>query len=200
MQKVNLNDVIGRVDDQLLEKALETDSTSKLMELKKMAKKKERSRLFQYISLFSSCLAIFILGMTWYQNHLPSSNNEVLVPNPLIDVSNLNDLSTYLGLNVTNMDFKTIENINTFRGETLGEIKYQDGSTLRIGAGVEDISGIYGGTLVEEITIHDIKVQIKKYEEINYATWTNKNYSYSYIKSDKENIKEIVTKIIERMD
>lgn len=199
MQKVNLNDVIGHLDDKIIEKAIETDNAQKLKELKKIEKKKGRVHILKCFSIFSSCAAVFVLGVIILNNR-PISDDNVLIPNPVTEISNLSELSSYLGLDVTKLDIKPIEEIYIFSGETLGEIKYQDNSALRIGVENNDISGTYGGTLVEEISIKDIKIQIKKMENTNYATWKNNNYSYSYIKADKENLKEMVTKIIERMN
>lgn len=199
MQKVNLNDVLGRLDDKIIEKAIETDNAQKLKELKKIEQKKGRVHILKCFSIFSSCVAVFILGVIMLNNR-PISDDNVLIPNPMTQISNLNELSSYLGLDVTNLDIKPIEGIYTFSDEILGEIRYQDNSTLRIGVGNNDISGIYGGTLVEEITINRINVKMKKSEKTNYAIWNDNNYSYSYIKADKEDLKEMVTKIIERMN
>lgn len=60
--------------------------------------------------------------------------------------------------------------------------------------GTGDISGIYGGTLVNEETIKDIKVQFYSYNDINYANWSKGEYSYSYQNTNgKLNLDELNT-------
>ena len=194
MKRINLNDAIGKIDDKIIEKAIETDNVEKLNELKLIEKKTREEKRIKYFSLFASSFAVIILGIFMINNI--NYNNEVQIPNPIISIDSLEELSKYLGIKTDNFNFKEIENINKFTSEILGEITYKDNSVLRIGKGNNDNSGIYGSRLKEETTINNIKVKIYTFEELEYAVWQKDGYSYSYRKSSNENITEIVKKII----
>lgn len=194
MKRINLNDAIGKIDDKIIEKAIETDTIFKLNELKMIEKKSKKEKLVKYFSLFASSLAVIILGVFMINNI--KYNNDIQIPNPIVSIDSLEELSKYLGIETDKFDFKEIENINKFNSEILGEITYRDNSVLRISKGNNDNSGIYGSTLKEETTINNTKVKIYSFEKLEYATWQKGGYSYSYRKSSSENITEIVKKLI----
>lgn len=194
MKKINLNEAIGKLDDKMIEMAIETDNVEKLKELKQIEKQKVKEKKINYFVFWTSSFAVVILGI--FIINSMNYNNVVQIPNPIVSIDSLNELSNYLGLSTENFDFKEIKKINKYQNEIFGEIIYKDDSTLRISKGKSDNSGIYGSSLVEEIIINNVEVQIYSLEKIEYATWQKGGYSYSYRKSNDENIKDIIKKII----
>ena len=196
MKKINLNDALGKIDDKIIERSIETDSFEKLSELKLIEKKSKQSRLFKYLSCFASAFTVIILGVFVVVNKNYNDENNVLIPNPMVSIDSLDELEKYLGISSLKLDFKEIEEIIKYNNDVLGQITYKDDSVLRISKGNNDNSGIYGSTLKEEITINNTKVKIYYFEELEYAIWQKEGYSYSYRKSSSENITEIVKKLI----
>ena len=194
MKKINLNEAIGKLDDKMIEMAIETDNVEKLKELKQIEKQKAKEKIINYFVFWTSSFAVVILGI--FIINSMNYNNVVQIPNPIVSIDSLNELSNYLGLSTENFDFKEIKKINKYQNEIFGEIIYKDDSTLRISKGKSDNSGIYGSSLVEETVINNVEVQIYSLEKIEYATWQKDGYSYSYRKSNDENIKDIIKKII----
>ena len=194
MKKINLNEAIGKLDDKMIEMAIETDNVEKLKELKQIEKQKVKEKIINYFVFWTSSFAVVILGI--FIINSMNYNNVVQIPNPIVSIDSLNELSNYLGLSTEKFDFKEIKKINKYQNEIFGEIIYKDDSTLRISKGKSDNSGIYGSSLVEETVINNVEVQIYSLEKIEYATWQKDGYSYSYRKSNDENIKDIIKKII----
>lgn len=194
MKKINLNEAIGKLDDKMIEMAIETDNVEKLKELKQIEKQKVKEKIINYFVFWISSFAVVILGI--FIINSMNYNNVVQIPNPIVSIDSLNELSNYLGLSAEKFDFKEIKKINKYQNEIFGEIIYKDDSTLRISKGKSDNSGIYGSSLVEETIINNVEVQIYSLEKIEYATWQKDGYSYSYRKSNDENIKDIIKKII----
>ena len=83
-----------------------------------------------------------------------------------------------------------------FENESLIQIKYIDGSTLRISKENGDNSGIYGATLDKTETINGINVSIYKLDNTVYAVWNDNNYAFSYIFSDNDNTTQILSKLV----
>ena len=196
MKKINLNDALGKIDDKIIERSIETDSFEKLNELKLIEKKSKQNRLFKYFSCFASAFAVIILGVFVVVNKNYNDENNVLVPNPMVSIDSLDELEEYLGISSLKLDFKEIDNIVKYNNDVLGQITYKDGSVLRISKGNNDNSGIYGSKLKDETTINNVKVRIYSFEELEYAVWYKDGYSYSYKKSSNEDITEIIKEVI----
>lgn len=196
MKKINLNDALGKIDDKIIEKSIETDSFEKLNELRLIEKRMKREKIFKYSSYFASAFAVIILGIFVVINKNYNDENNVLIPNPMISIDSLDELEKYLGISSLKLDFKEIDNIIKYNNEVLGQVTYKDGSVLRISKDNNDNSGIYGSRLRNEITINNVNVKIYSFEELEYAVWYKDGYSYSYRKSSNENITEIIEKVI----
>lgn len=192
MKKIKLLDLFNSLDDKLIEQSIEIDNAKKLKEIKKLEKKKKISVFSKYI--FISTTAILLLA--FILPNLSNENNTTQTKNPIIEVTNLNELEKFINKDLSKYKIKTINRMIKYNEEEMIEIEYKDLSTLRISKGNTDNSGIYGATLKEETNINNTKITIYEYENITYATWTLDNYSYSYIASTIENINEILKKII----
>lgn len=194
MKKINLNEAIGKLDDKMIEMAIETDNIEKLKELKQIEKQKTKEKIINCLAFWTSSFAVVILGI--FIINSMNYNNVVQIPNPIVSIDSLNELSNYLGLSTKDFDFKEIKSINKYQNEIFGEVIYKDDSTLRISRGKSDNSGIYGSSLVEETIINNVEVKIYSCGKTEYATWQKDGYSYSYRKSSEENIKDIIKKIV----
>lgn len=196
MKKINLLEVIGSIDDELIEKTIETNNKEKLKELKTLEKKKKYSYLLKYTSMLAGGLALFLFTFTLFTTSI--KDNELHYQNPIIEVETLEELETFIGFDLSKYQIKEIDTFIKYPDTNMVEIKYQDGSSIRISKEKSDNSGINGSTFKEEQKIHDVTVQIYTLEEENlvYANWQKDDYSYSYLASSNENILEILEKIL----
>ena len=200
LKKINLIDEISNVDSKFVEKALEIDSKEKLI----VERKKERSlkfnNLFKWGSVCLGCLCVVIVGVLMINNN---DNKEELMqlPNPLTEVKSISEMKKYLGFNVPVIKDKKISSyivIGEEKNATHARIVYEDNSSFEMEKGKnKDVSGIYGGELLETRTINNIKVEIYTMENIIYATWSDNEYSYSYSMEDGtvENLVSDIKKI-----
>ena len=63
---------------------------------------------------------------------------------------------------------------------TMGQVDYADGSAFRVQYGSGDISGIYGGSLVETRDLEGVAVHFYAYADTSYAIWEQDGFSFSY--------------------
>ena len=194
MKKVKLLDIFGNIDNEMLERAIETDSKVKLQELKIIEKRKKLSSIFNVLSIFAGGVAVILLGVFTINNF--SKPNQILDPNPLVELKSLEELEQYFSIDLSKYNIKEIENIIKYKENKMGQITYVDGTVFRISESNENNSGIHGGILINEKKYNDINVKIYELETVKYAVWQNSNYSYSYITNESENLEEILNKMV----
>ena len=192
MKKINLLDILGLTDNEIINLAIETDNSSKLKELKVLEKRKKCLGIFKYVSMFLGGALVLVMGFSLFNN---INDNDVLVPNPMIEVKKLDELADYIKLDLSKYELKEIKEMYKFSNDNLIQIKYIDESILRISEKVNDNSGIYGSVKEKEEIINGINVNIYKFNSIIYATWDNNNYSFSYVFSENEDI-SILSKLV----
>ena len=182
LKKINLIDEISQVDDKFVEKALEIDTKEKLTEERKKEKVWNFNNFFKWGSVCLGCLCIVIVGVFMVNNK--NKENLMQLSNPLTEVKSIAEMKKYLGFEVPVIKDKKITSyivIGETKKATHARIIYEDNSSFEMEKGKnKDVSGIYGGELVETKTINSIKVEIYTMENIIYATWSDKKYSYSY--------------------
>lgn len=196
MRKINLLDILGLTDNSIINRAIETDSSEKLKELKILEKRKKHLKIFKYTSLFAGSFAVLIIGIVLFSN--TTSDNNIFNPNSMIEIKDIKELESYIKLDLSKYKIKEIMEMYKFSNENLIQITYTDKSTLRISKGKNDNSGIYGATLKEIKNINNIDVKIYEFESTKYAIWKDekKNYTYSYISCDNENIYDVLSKVV----
>lgn len=134
----------------------------------------------------AACLSVLIIGgaiYTQYGGNGAPNPDPVQIPNPVITVNNTEEMEKYLDFDVPVLD-KEIESCLVIVADSypaIGQINYADGSEFRVGYGDEDISGIYGGSLVDMKTFDGVEVDYCQYEDITYAIWEEGGFSFSYI-------------------
>jgi len=107
--------------------------------------------------------------------------DKVQVVNPLMQVSSLEEMETYLDFSVPILD-KDVESyiVLVIDGyPTMGRILYADGGVFSIQYGTGDISGVYGGTLEKEENIGNAHVTYYQYEDTRYAIWECDGFTHS---------------------
>ena len=126
-----------------------------------------------------------------------ATHEKTKTPNPINTINTKEELEEKLGYTVPVLDkevkeYIVIDNIH-------GRIIYKDKSQFEIEESNEDVSGIYGGELLEQVSINNINVNINSYEDIRYAIWDKGKYSYSYSINSKnvDKLKKEVKLIIE---
>ena len=194
MKKINLLDIFGLTDNAMVNRAIETDNIEKLKELKILEKRKKHLSIFRYVSMLAGGLAVLVIGIVLLNNNINDEN--VLIPNPMTEVKDITELENYIKLDLSKYEIKEIMEMYKFENESLIQIKYIDGSTLRISKENGDNSGIYGATLDKTETINGINISIYKLDNTVYAVWNDNNYAFSYIFSDNENTTQILSKLV----
>ncbi len=195
MKKINLLDILGLTDNEMINRAIETDNAEKLNELKIIEKRKKYSEIFKFASVLAGGIAVFVIGIVLFNNNI---NDNVLIPNPMTKVESINELEKYIKIDLSKFKFKEIKEMYKFEDDDLIQITYKDDSTIRISRGQEDNSGIYGATIKESKKINDINVEIYEFNDITYAVWKDEKNScvFSYVASDNEDINSILPKIV----
>lgn len=195
MKKINLLDILGLTDNEMINRAIETDNAEKLNELKIIEKRKKYSEIFKFASVLAGGIAVFVIGIVLFNNNI---NDNVLIPNPMTKVESINELEKYIKIDLSKFKFKEIKEMYKFEDDDLIQITYKDDSTIRISRGQEDNSGIYGATIKESKKINDINVEIYEFNDIAYAVWKDEKNScvFSYVASDNEDINSILPKIV----
>ncbi len=135
--------------------------------------------------VMAACLCVLAAGgLMLKQNrfHAVPSPDPVQVSNPILTVGSVDEMEEYLDFKVPVLD-KEIESCSVlveggYPG--MGQINYKDGSEFRIKYGSGDISGIYGGTLVETEVIEGTEIGYYRYEDTAYAIWECGGFTFSY--------------------
>ncbi len=105
----------------------------------------------------------------------------VQVVNPMMEVSSLKEMESYLDFSVPALDKEVDAYIVLVMDgyPTMGRIYYTDGAVFSIQYGTGDISGIYGGSLEKTEPINGVTVSYYTYETIRYALWETGGFTYS---------------------
>lgn len=152
-------------------------------------KKKSGRPVWVRWGALAACLCLIAVGgIMSAQNSrgiIPSPES-VQTPNPIITAASAEEMERYLDFHVPVLD-KEVESYSVFIEDsypTMGQVNYTDGSEFRIKYGNGDISGIYGGTLERDEEIEGVQVEYYEYEDISYAIWEEKGFTFSYVYTD----------------
>lgn len=206
MKNIKLLEILGMLDDEMVQKAIETNDAQKLKELKLLEKRKKNSTLIKYMSVFASSLAVLVIGVIMINNNgidksVIGENNGVQISNPISEVKSVQELESHIGKTLEKYQIKEIEKMTKFNDETMIQIYYEDNTSLRISEDQNiDNSGITGANVESNEIINNIEVKIRKLEDNVskriFATWNDGKYSYTYYSNETENIIEILEKIV----
>ena len=207
MKNIKLLEILGMLNDEIIQKAIETNDAKKLKELKILEKKRKKSTLVKYISAFASCLMIVIMGTIMINNSgidkniIKENENGVQIANPMSEVSSIKELENYMQISLEKYQIKKVESMIKFNDEKMIQIYYEDNTSIRISKEQNaDNSGISGAEIEHIEIINNIEVKINKLEdEVSkriFATWSDGKYSYTYYSNETENITEVLRKIM----
>ena len=209
MKNIKLLEILGMLDDEMVQKAIETNDAQKLKELKLLEKRKKNSTLIKYMSVFASSLAVLIVGVIMINNNridkidksVIGENNGVQISNPISEVKSIQELESHIGKTLEKYQIKEIETMTKFNDEKMIQIYYEDNTSLRISEDQNiDNSGITGADVEGNEIINNIEVKIRKLEDnvskCIFATWNDGKYSYTYYSNETENIIEVLEKIV----
>lgn len=161
-----------------------------IMEALAYKKKRKGKAWIRWCSLAACAGVILALGISTYNNSNTAAkpNPEMVqLANPLVEVNSVSEMEKYLDFSVPVLekDVQTYIVIVTEDYPTIGQIDYADGSEYRIQYGSGDISGIYGGELVNTEETDGVKISYYTYSgidsEVAYALWEQDGYTFSYI-------------------
>lgn len=206
MKNIKLLEILGMIDDEMVQKAIETNDAQKLKELKLLEKRKKNSTLIKYMSVFASSLAALVVGVIMINNNgidksVIGENNGVQISNPISEVKSIQELESHIGKTLEKYQMKEIETMTKFNDEKMIQIYYEDNTSLRISEDQNiDNSGITGANVESNEIINNIEVKIRKLEDNVskriFATWNDEKYSYTYYSNETENIIEVLEKIV----
>lgn len=206
MKNIKLLEILGMIDDEMVQKAIETNDAQKLKELKLLEKRKKNSTLIKYMSVFASSLAVLVVGVIMINNNgidksVIGENNGVQISNPISEVKSIQELESHIGKTLEKYQMKEIETMTKFNDEKMIQIYYEDNTSLRISEDQNiDNSGITGANVESNEIINNIEVKIRKLEDNVskriFATWNDEKYSYTYYSNETENIIEVLEKIV----
>ena len=147
------------------------------------------------VCMMFAAIAMFIGGGK--QQDSTKKAKRLEIPNPLTEVKSLSEMNKYLGYTIPVMNKKVEKYIVIGEGKyaTHARIIYEDQSEFDMEKGSDDVSGIYGASIIEEKEIKKIKVTFHKKDETRYITYTTDMYSYSYSKEGND----ITTKEVEEL-
>lgn len=174
MNTRKFSEAMGEIDNQYIQEAVEYQG--------KRAQKK--SRWIQWGAL-AACLCLLCAGgIMLHQNSTSGIPDPapVQIANPILKVESVEDMEAYLDFDVPVLD-KEIASYSIFVEDsypTMGQITYADGSEFRMQYGSGDISGIFGGTLVEQKEVGGVTVSYYQYEDATYAIWEHNGFTFSY--------------------
>lgn len=173
MNTKKFSDAMSEIDSKYVDEALNY-------------KKKAKKPVWIKWGAMAACLCLMLVGSVMFlQNGNSTIPNpeKVEIPNPIIEVTTVEEMEQYLDFAVPVLD-KEIKSYSVLiedKYPTMGQIIYADGSEFRIKYGSGDISGIFGSTLEESKEINGIKVEYYKYAETTYAVWENNGFTFSYV-------------------
>lgn len=204
MRKIKLIDSLNNIDEKIVDDVLKIDSADKLEKVKYKEKYMKNNRIFKFGSLGLAC-AILVFGAVTYINYNNTTSNNGInaleqITNPLLELSNKEDMKKYLGYDVPvlNKDVETylVINMDDDSYADHARIVYKDGSYFEMEKSKNnDISGINGSKEINESKIDNIIITTYEMEDTQYITWRNGDFSYSYSvegKIDNKTIEEIV--------
>lgn len=206
MKNINLLEILGMLDDEMVQKSIETNDAKKLKELKRLEKKKKSIFFVKFASVLASSFAILCVGIVMINNNridnnINDKNSGVQIANPISEVDSIDELEEYIGKSLEKYQIKEIETMTKFNDEEMVQILYKDGTSIRISKDKNtDNSGIYNSNLESKQIINNIEVEIYSIIDIEnkslYAVWQDEGYSYTYYSNNTENTVDILRKIV----
>lgn len=175
MKKYNLINALNGIDDQIITTVSNIDTKEKLKDMKEKEKLKMKNTIFKILGAAMACCLVLV-------TYIALKPETTTIANPLTEVKSVIEMKEQLGYNVPVLE----KEVKTYivivdNSEKHGRIIYKDGSRFDLEKQAnKDVSGIYGGTLVKEETVSNIKIKYFTSETANYMIWSNNGYSYSY--------------------
>lgn len=164
-------------------------------------KRKNKKTVWMKWGAIAACLCLVVAGgmiIGHYSKQSVPNPGQLQIPNPIISVTSIEEMEKRLDFKIPILD-KNVENYSVLIEDgkpSIGQVDYMDGSEFRIRYGSGDISGIYGGALVESREIDGVKVDFFRFSDaefdIAYAIWEQNDFTFSYIYLD-ENETELKT-------
>lgn len=216
MKKYKLLDEMNKIDDKVLDKVIDIDSEEKLDLAKRKEKKEFFVNNFKYLFAGCACTCAFVFGIIMLTRNgdknmeLYQERDTTKIVNPITEVESVSEIEkiidlsvpvldkevdSYIVINDTNENTFSITSESTSENNKIGRILYSDNSVFSIGR-KNNVSGMFGGSLIKTITINNIKVELYDLEGVKYAEWNNKDIYYSYTANSEENIEEVLEHLI----
>lgn len=216
MKKYKLLDEMNKIDDKVLDKVIDIDNEEKLDLVKRKEKKEFFENNFKYLFAGCACTCAFVFGIIMLTRNGDKNmesyqeRDTTKIVNPITEVGSVSEIEkiidlsvpvldkevdSYIVINDTNENTFSVTSESTSENNKIGRILYSDNSVFSIGRN-NNVSGMFGGSLIKTITINNIKVELYDLEGVKYAEWNNKDIYYSYTANSEENIEEVLEHLI----
>lgn len=176
MNVKHFSDALGELDSRYIQEALH-------------CKKKSGTPAWMRWGAAAACLCLLVIGgmaLTRDSGTAAPDPKPVQIPNPILTVSSLEEMESYLDFKVPVLDREAASySVLVEDGyPVMGQIDYADGSEFRIQYGGGDISGIHGGTSLEGREVAGVNVEYYEYDGTSYAIWEQDGFAFSYVYTD----------------
>lgn len=196
MKVRDLLQALGDIDDRYLIEQYEPIRGEKNIKGNENIFRKEviimDRKILNLVAIVAFLIVMLSIGISSMNKNSESDIVErIQINNPITEVNSIDEMKNYLGFDVPLLD-KEVESYIVIGDDDYAahaRIIYKDGTQFNMEEGNSNVSGIYGGTVIKEEIINNIKVTFYSYESIVYANWTKDGYSYSY-QSDNSDIDE----------
>lgn len=210
MKNTSFSDAMGQISDRHIHEALSIDSREALERARQAEKRHPGAYIRRFALPAAACLCVVlavglvirmgrpvsidpapadtqpetiqtepVLGM----DPAEDSNGAVQIPNPMQALDSPEAVGAAMGHAFPVLPGRTPENCTVIQYgpvPALGRVSYTDGTELAMGPAGEDISGIYGGELVETFTVEDISISVFTYEDQTYALWDQDGFAWCW--------------------
>ncbi len=210
MKDTSFSDAMGQISDKHIQEAIAIDGKEALEKAKQRERRRRGNRIRRFALPAAACLCVVLAGVlairmgnTAPVNPAPAAtqpemeqtepvlgmdpaenpNSEVQIPNPMQDLGSPEAVGQAMGHAFPVLLDRTPETCTVIQYgpvPAMGRVLYTDGTELAMGPAGEDISGIYGGELVKELTVDDISVSVLTYGEQMYALWDQDGFAWCW--------------------
>ncbi len=217
MKDTSFSDAMGQISERHIHEALAIDGKEALDKARQAEQRRPGGLLRRFALPVAACLSAVLavgllirMGRSGTIDPAPvdtepetvqtepvlgadpgeNSNGEVQIPNPMQDLGSPEAVGEAMGHAFPVLPGRTPETCTVIQYgpvPALGRVSYTDGTELAIGPAGEDISGIYGGELVETFPVEDISISIFTYEDQPYALWDQDGFAWCWYAAEGEN-------------
>lgn len=202
MAETKMLDALNHVDDEIIERALNIDSAEKFKEITMKEQTKSKNKIIKMMSAFAACICLVAVAVSAVIGTSSSKHDLVQITDPITEVSSLDEMKDYLGFDVPELKGKKADSYIVIGDDGdkyayHARVNYTDGTSLEMEKKKDaDVSGFYGGTKLETVTISGVSAEIYSLDDTFYANLSVGDYSYSISSGSRDGLKSDLTTLV----